>query len=251
MHRTPHPQPAPSRRGRRPWLIVAAALALATPLIAPSVASASPTDRPVVRFGDPLHSTGPDTISNWGGYVAHGETFTVAKASWIIADVDCLTSHDLYAPWVGIDGDGTQTVEQTGVATDCYTGTPHHQAWYEMYPAAPVYFPDPISTGDHFTAKVTANGTTFTLTIKDKTKGWTETVTKSMPSAQKATAEAVIEAPGGYPDITQVKFKKVKFNHKKLDSFDQLVEYQTRSGSETIYDPTPIKHHTNFKMLPL
>jgi hypothetical protein len=201
-----------------------------------------------VRFGVPL-VVGPDTISNWGGYVAHGETFTKATASWTIADVDCVTQHDLYAPWVGIDGDGTQTVEQTGVATDCYGGVPHHQAWYEMYPQPPVYYPDPVSTGDKFKATVVASGNTFTLTITDKTKGWTEQVTKVM-AASKATAEAVIEAPGGYPDITSVNFTKVKFNGKKLGTFDQLVAYETRSGTQTIYAPTPIRHKTNFKMQP-
>jgi hypothetical protein len=243
------------RTVRRGSLAAASALTLAAAIVLPATAaapalaaSAGPGARPIVTFGNPLR-VGPDTISNWGGYVAHGTTFTKATASWTIADVDCVTQHDLYAPWVGIDGDGTQTVEQTGVATDCYSGTPHHQAWYEMYPAAPVYYPDPVSTGDKFVATVTASGTTFTLTITDKTKGWTEQVTKVM-AASKATAEAVIEAPGGYPDISSVSFTKVKFNGQKLGSFDQLVAYETRSGTQTIYAPTPIKHQMNFKMKP-
>jgi hypothetical protein len=231
-------------------LAFAASVMVPATVAAPALAAAPSWDaaHAQVRFGNPL-VVGPDTISNWGGYVAHGETFTKAKASWTIADVDCVTQHDLYAPWVGIDGDGTQTVEQTGVATDCYNGVPHHQAWYEMYPSPPVYYPDPISTGDKFTATVVANGSTFTLTITDKTKGWTEQVTQ-VRAVSKATAEAVIEAPGGYPDITSVDFKRVKFNGKKLGTFDQLVAYETRSGTQTIYGPTPIKRKMNFKMQP-
>lgn len=235
--------------------IAAAAVALMAPLAltasaaAPALASGSFAS--TTHFGSPLHSVGGDVISNWGGYVAHGETFNSATASWTVAKVSCRTQNDLYAPWVGIDGDGTQTVEQTGVATDCQTGQPRHEAWYEMYPAAPVYYGDPISTGDKFTASVTASGTNFTLKITDKTKGWTESVTKSLASAQKATAEAVIEAPGGYPNINSVKFTNVIFNGKPLDSFSQLVKYETQSGSSTIYGPTKIKHHTDFKMKPI
>jgi Peptidase A4 family len=240
---------------RRSISVAASTVALVAPLAltataaAPAVATGS--FGPSVTFGSPLHKVGGDTISNWGGYVAHGATFTVAQASWKVAKVKCLSRNDLYAPWVGIDGDGTQTVEQTGVATDCQTGQPRHEAWYEMYPAAPVYYDDPISTGDKFTATVTADGTSFTLKITDKTKGWTESVTKSLASAQKATAEAVIEAPGGYPDISSVKFSDVTFNNKPLDSFSDLVKYETQSGSSTIYGATKIKHHTDFKMKPI
>ena len=231
-----------------------AALALAAPLALTATASA-PALAAVPAgsfhtFGSPLHAGGPNTISNWGGYIAHGATFTTATASWKIAQVTCLNNNDLYAPWVGIDGDGNNTVEQTGVATDCQTGSPRHEAWYEMYPAAPVYYNDPISTGDKFTASVTVSGTNFTLKITDKTKGWTESVTKSSASAQKSTAEAVIEAPGGYPAISTVSFSTVKFNGKPLGSFSNLVKYETRSGSNTIYTPTKIKHGTNFKMRP-
>ncbi len=240
---------------RRSISLGASALALATPLAATSVAAApaigiSPAGS-FTTFGSPLHSKGHSIISNWGGYVAHGATFTRAAASWTVAQVTCLNNNDLYAPWVGIDGDGNNTVEQTGVATDCQTGSPRHEAWYEMYPQAPVYYNDPISTGDKFRATVTASGTQFTLKIQDKTKGWTESVTKSLASAQKATAEAVIEAPGGYPAINHVNFTKVKFNGENLGSFSNLVKYQTQSGSATIYGPTAIKKGTNFRMVPI
>jgi len=240
---------------RRRTAIVAAAFAISAPFIvtastaAPAVASSG--FGPATTFGSPMHRVGGDVISNWGGYVAHGETFTTAKASWTVAQVQCLTSHDLFAPWVGIDGDGTQTVEQTGVATDCSSGHPEYAAWYEMYPSPPFYYNDPISVGDKFTALVTASGTNFTLKITDKTKGWTEQVTKSLGSAQKATAEAVIEAPGGYPDIASQQFTKVVFNGKPLGSFSNLVKYDTRSGSATIYSPTKIKNKTDFKMKPI
>ena len=234
---------------RRGVLAGVAALALAAP-IAMATGPAMASTPAGLTFGGPRTNVGSDEISNWGGYVAHGETFTSATASWTVPNVTCRTSGDLYAPWVGIDGDGTHTVEQTGVATDCQTGHPRHEAWYEMYPAAPVYYADPISTGDKITATVTANGTTFTLKITDKTKGWTEQVVKSLASAERATAEAVIEAPGGYPNIKSVNFTNVMFNGKKLGTFSQLVAYETQSGSSTIYGPTAIKKQMNFKIKP-
>ena len=60
---------------------------------------------------------------NWGGYVSFG-SFTTATASWTEPSVTCNSTNDLFAPWVGIDGDGSSTVEQTGVATDCSSGRP-------------------------------------------------------------------------------------------------------------------------------
>jgi hypothetical protein len=78
-----------------------------------------------------------------------------------------------FAPWFGIDGDGSSTVEQTGVATDRSGGSPFYQAWYEMYPAAPVYYSNPVRAGGKITATVTRTvTTTYRLDISDTTKGW-------------------------------------------------------------------------------
>jgi hypothetical protein len=58
------------------------------------------------------------------------------------------------------------------VATDCSAGSPSYQAWYEMYPASPVYYNDPVSAGDSFSASVTTDGGgNYTLTISDDTQG--------------------------------------------------------------------------------
>lgn len=156
---------------------------------------------------------------NWGGYVSFG-SFTTATASWTEPSVSCTSTDDLFAPWVGIDGDGSSTVEQTGVATDCSSGRPVYQAWYEMYPAAPVYYSSPVSAGDHITATVTRTATnTYRLDISDTTKGWSKSVTKSLTS-QHASAEAIIESPtDSYPSISGgIKFTGVKFNGTNLAS---------------------------------
>jgi hypothetical protein len=244
-----------SKPSLRPGAAVAAsALALVTPMALTAV-TATPAVAALPAgsfstFGHPLQVGGPRTISNWGGYVAirGAGTFTSASASWKIAKVDCIRSA-LFAPWVGIDGDGSNTVEQTGAATQCSGGKATYAAWYEMYPQPPVYYDDPISVGDRFKASVTVSGISFTLKISDLTKGWTESVTQSSAAALRLSAEAVIEGPGGYPDFAVQKFSHVRFNGRPLKSFDPT-EYDTQSSGSPVYTATAIKHRTNFKMVP-
>ena len=53
-----------------------------------------------------------------------------------------------------------------------------------MYPAYPVNFSNTVRPGDHFTGSVTYNGgSSYTLVLKDTTKGWSHTVTKSLSGA--------------------------------------------------------------------
>ncbi|MFH8385389.1 G1 family glutamic endopeptidase [Kitasatospora sp. NPDC018058] len=159
---------------------------------------------------------------NWGGYAATGSGFTSVSASWTEPNATCNSTNDLYAPWVGIDGYGSSTVEQTGVATDCSSGSPVHQAWYEMYPANPVYLSlssYPVSAGDHITASVTYAGSSrYTLKLTDSTRGWTYSTTKSL-SAKRASAEVIIESPtGSYPNFGTLSFTSATVNGKSLGS---------------------------------
>ena len=125
-----------------------------------------------------------------------------------------------FAPWFGIDGDGSSTVEPTGVATDRSGGSPFYQAWYEMYPAAPVYYSNPVRAGGKITATVTRTVTnTYRLDISDTTKGWSKTVTKRM-SSKHASAEAIIESlADSCPNIVGgLPFTGVKFNGANLNA---------------------------------
>ncbi len=61
---------------------------------------------------------------NWSGAAATGSGFTSVTSTWTEPSVTCNSTNDLMAPWVGIDGYGSSTVEQTGVATDCSSGQP-------------------------------------------------------------------------------------------------------------------------------
>jgi hypothetical protein len=178
----------------------------------------SGTAHAAVEYGSHFHGH-QFSGGNWGGYVSFG-SFTTATASWTEPSVTCRSSNDLFAPWVGIDGDGSSTVEQTGVETDCSSGRPVYSAWYEMYPAAPVYYNVSVSAGDHITATVTRTATnTYRLDLSDTTKGWTKTTTKSLTS-KHASAEAIIESPtDSYPTISGgITFTGVKFNGTNLAS---------------------------------
>lgn len=178
----------------------------------------SGTAHAAVEYGAHFHGH-QFSGGNWGGYVSFG-SFTTATASWTEPSVSCNSTNDLFAPWVGIDGDGSSTVEQTGVETDCSSGRPVYSAWYEMYPAAPVYYSVSVSAGDHITATVTRTATnTYRLDLSDTTKGWSKSTTKSLTS-KHASAEAIIESPtDSYPSISGgVKFTGVKFNGTNLAS---------------------------------
>lgn len=183
------------------------------------------------------------SLSNWGGYVATGPVghFTTASATWTVPQATCATKKGLYAPWVGIDGYGDGTVEQTGMQTSCATGSPVVSAWYEMYPAAPVYFSNPAALGDTVKASVSYAAGTFTLVISDTTRGWTHTVHKKLAAAKETSAEAVIEAPGGFPaTVGPVSFSAVTFDGAPLGSVHPVVTLRTRGNGTSIWTPGPI-----------
>ena len=107
----------------------------------PASADRQPRERPVRphRLGrQGQHRRRPSGFNingyNWSGAAKTGSGFTSVKSSWTEPSVTCNSTNDLMAPWVGIDGYGSSSVEQTGVATDCSSGHPVYQAWYEMYP---------------------------------------------------------------------------------------------------------------------
>jgi len=160
---------------------------------------------------------------SWSGTVVTGSGFTSVTATWTEPSVTCHSYNDLMAIWVGIDGYGSSTVEQTGVATDCSSGAPVYQGWYEMYPASPVYYSltsYPVRAGDQITATVSRSGATYTLTLHNGTRGWTKATIKSM-SASNASAEVIIESPtGSYPAFGTVSFSNIQINGSPLANWN-------------------------------
>ncbi|MEU9043056.1 MULTISPECIES: G1 family glutamic endopeptidase [unclassified Kitasatospora] len=221
----------------RTSLIRVATLAAAAVLAAPAVPATAAAAQ-AVSFRPLSYNTNG---YNWGGYAATGSGFTSVSATWTEPHATCNSTNDLYAPWVGIDGYGSSTVEQTGVATDCSSGSPVNQAWYEMYPANPVYLSlssYPVSAGDSITASVTYAGSNrYTLKLTDSSRGWTYSTTKSL-TAQRTSAEVIIESPtGSYPNFGTLSFTSATVNGKSLGSSGPVAldpssngTYEARTG---------------------
>jgi hypothetical protein len=166
---------------------------------------------------------------NWAGYALWGKgvTFSDVVGSWTQPAATCPTNAQQDASfWVGIDGyqKGSPTTEQIGTDSDCakknkklHTGGPTYYAWWQMYPSASNTIPDPVSPGDQMTAEVSANGTSFTLTLTDNSQNppWSYSTVQSSSSARQASAEWIAEAPSGCNGCASVKladFTSVSFN---------------------------------------
>jgi len=215
----------------RRWCIPLAGLALAGGALAasaPAAASSHPAGHTIHLIRPAMHGTAPMIVrgrptnaqsTNWSGYAAHGKTYKKISASWVQPTAHCTSSQTFSSFWVGLDGFGSNTVEQTGSEADCSGGHASYFAWYEMFPAFPVNFSNPVSPGDHFTGSVTFTGSGhFTLVLKDTTKGWSHTINKTLGSAQRASAEVIAEAPsssGGVLPLTN--FGTVHFSNALVD----------------------------------
>ena len=136
------------------------------------------------------------TSTNWSGYVVTGGSgaFNSVSSSWTEPSASCSGGTQYAAFWVGLDGYNSSSVEQTGTDSDCSGGSPDYYGWYEMYPADPVYFTNPVSPGDSMSAAVTVSGTSYTLTLTDSTQGWTQTENET-GSFSNSSAEVITEAP--------------------------------------------------------
>lgn len=142
------------------------------------------------------HTTAQST--NWSGYAATGGngSFTSVSASWTEPTASCPGGTQYSSFWVGLDGYNSGSVEQTGTDADCSGTTPQYYGWYEMYPAYPVNFSNTVRPGDSMSASVTFSGSnTYTLVLKDNTRGWTQTVVKNQSGLARSSAEVITEAP--------------------------------------------------------
>lgn len=143
-----------------------------------------------------------DESTNWSGYAVSGSNgqFTSVSASWKQPAATCSgnrrRSETFSSFWVGLDGFASDSVEQTGTEADCDGRTADYFGWFEMFPANPVNFSNPVKPGDSFSASVTFSGTeTFTLILTDHTQGWTQDITQNQTGLDRSSAEVITEAP--------------------------------------------------------
>jgi hypothetical protein len=200
---------------------------------------------------------GPNSVTsaNWSGYAAHNGPYKNISASWVEPRGHCSGSRHKYSSfWVGLDGFNSGSVEQTGSEVDCKGGSPRYYSWFEMFPKFPVRFHNTVRPGDHFHGSVTYNGGgRFTLKLSDTTRGWTHTEHKSLKSAQRSSAEVIVEAPssnrGGVlplADFGTVHISRAKVNGSKIGSrHPTKIIMQARRRKDTV---SRLHHGQNFSV---
>ncbi len=173
------------------------------------------------------------TSSNWSGYAAVAKKnvrLRYVAVTFTIPSVNCkkstLGSQGVaYASnWVGLDGFNSGTVEQTGVDSYCdSTRTAQYDAWYEMYPLAPVVFSG-VNPGDAISVSVYLNGSKYNLSLADLTTGAKLQTSQPCPrhsTCRDSSAEVITEDPGNAePAIDLADFGLVNFTAGAVTSAD-------------------------------
>ena len=181
-------------------------------LALPAAAAASPHGGADVK-----HKVGKGTSSNWSGYAVPGTNATHVIGTWTQPTATCSKGEKSWSsPWVGIDGDNSNSVEQIGTDTDCSNGKPYYYAWYEMYPKSLVVIPNLLTTASFnpskppsFTGEVTGNAAgTYVLKLTNNSTGASFTTTQTSTGLQRSSVEWVMEGPGnkGLTNFTNVGF---------------------------------------------
>jgi len=159
------------------------------------------------------------TSPNWSGYAIYPHvpsssgkgkqstpvpTFSAVTGSWEVPEVVASDSANTSSStWIGLDGYADNTVEQIGTAQDWSSLGPQYYAWFEMYPKwAYEIVGFPVYSGNRIAARVEYKSKgSFTLTIANldvtdgKSNPFTFSITQRAPSAQRLSAEWIMEAP--------------------------------------------------------
>jgi Peptidase A4 family len=216
---------------------------LAAVLAACAVTGGAPAALAAVR---PVTAQAGVDSTGWAGYELSGAdgAFSSVSASWTEPGATCVKGDQDVAFWVGLDGISSDSVEQIGTEADCTSGTASYLGWYDMYPASPVYFSNPVQPGDVLSASVTFSGTkTYTLVLADATQGWTKTVTEQEAGLARSSAEVVTSGPGAdssTPELTD--FGKVTYTACTVDG--------TSMGTQSPVKVTMVDDKGNVMVLP-
>lgn len=198
-----------------------------------------------VRTHGPIIKNKNGTSTNWSGYASTTGGATDVTGSWVVPNLTCTAGQNTYSSaWVGIDGDGSSTVEQIGTEHDCINGQPSYYAWYEMYPKPGRKIPVTVSAGATMNARVRYAGNgNFVLTLN----GYS-TTQKSM-KAQRASAEWIMEAPWSGGVLPLANFGTIGFNgpvgtYSNLDRIDMVNSSGSLKAQTSALDSTG----TNFSV---
>jgi hypothetical protein len=151
--------------------------------------------------------------ANWDGYAvtpnSAGTTYNHVQAQWVQPAVTCDPSKSVENAvfWVGLDGWGSNSVEQGGTLANCQNGTAQYETWWEMWPFNGLATVFAINAGDTIQASVTYTPSTsmFDIEVKDVTSG--KTLSEVLPcqpgmsGCVRTSAEVISEDPGGGSDV--------------------------------------------------
>jgi hypothetical protein len=164
------------------------------------------------------HGTSYLRSVNWAGYVVSDGTgsFRSAQASFVVPKLlSCGPSEDSDSSyWAGLDGAGSQTVEQEGVDSACRNGAVYYIPWYEMYPADAVEYANMVVRGgDSIVATTTyESGGRYVLNVADSTNRTSATATMTVPGLENISAECIAEDPGMAPQAPYATYGSVTFS---------------------------------------
>ncbi len=120
----------------------------------------------------------------------------------------CAAEHDPDIPalgsWVGLGGDTTNALVQAGtsVLASGYPGYPTYGAWYEYLTSSgggilPVFFTNPVVSGDNMYAEVDVDTTTSPPTtsflVADNTQSWGQLVNVQVANVYDGTSAEWID----------------------------------------------------------
>lgn len=223
---------------------------IGTTLVQTSAAAA-----PIHRVGRArrLFAGSTATSTNWAGYDAIGGGFTSVTATWIQPAIQpSYTSTAFHASfWVGLDGDGSSTVEQTGTHAYTQNGSVSYYAWYEIYPAPEVAISGlAVSPGNSMTGTVTSDGYgDFTMTIRNNSTGYYYTTTQFNGTTAPYSAEVIAEAPTSVASGTTwplanfgtMSFTNCAFNSKPISAFAwNQIDMVASAGATVLAHPSPL-----------
>jgi len=228
-------------------LVASAALVTLTPAAAASGLRADPVRR--VRAG---------VARNWAGYIAHGGPFSSTSTTWTEPSISCgSTENSAVASFAGLDGATSPTVEQIGTLATCKKGSVSHFAFYEMFPKGAFSINHPVKAGDSLTATVTATSSKlFTLSLVDHSAGWSFSTQQRSRKAQRASAEAITEAPtmrgSGIVNLAnfhQFNYSGTTANGQPIGNFGPEAVTMVTSSGAVKASPTPLSGGTAFSVI--
>lgn len=169
-----------------------------------------------------LYASPPDVVVHAPVVTSVTGTLTVPT------DVSCPNNiNAVTSIWVGIDGYGGETVQQTGLELRCWFGQAYYESFVEYFPGAP-QVPDQgapglyFAPGDTINMSVTANGgTSYTVAVSDDRTGQSYSTTQDAPGSLGVTGECISENPSGVSHVpfSSVTFGSCQVNNQSIGAF--------------------------------